>query len=65
MQQQHEKKYCSTEVFSQRFQVKPDTVRRGLCINGHYLGVRPLKLPTGRLLWPDISVKSLLNGEVE
>lgn len=61
MQHQQEKKYCSTEVFSQRFQVKPDTVRRSLCLKGNYLGVIPLKLPTGRLLWPDVSVEAILN----
>jgi hypothetical protein len=61
---QPEKNYCSTEEFSKRFQVKPDTVRRGLCTRGHYLGVKPVKLPTGRLLWPDVSVEEILaSGE--
>lgn len=31
--------------------VRPQTLRRALCLNGHYLGVRPTKLPNGRLLW--------------
>lgn len=64
MQSQQEKKYCSTEVFSQRFQVKPDTVRRGLCLNGHYGGFRPLKLSNGRLLWPDVPLEEMLASEV-
>lgn len=32
--------------------VKPQTLRRCLCMQGHYLGIVPLKLPNGRLLWP-------------
>lgn len=35
--------------------MKPATLRRGLCVNGHYMGIRPVKLPggkTARLLWP-------------
>lgn len=31
--------------------VRPQTLRRALCLNGHYLGLRPTKLPNGRLLW--------------
>lgn len=64
-QKQQEKKYCSTEVFSKKFKVKADTVRRSLCLNGHYLNVVPLKLPTGRLLWPDIPVEEILLFEPE
>ena len=60
-----EKRYCSTETFSRKFQVRADTVRRGLCLKGHYLGVQPIKLPTGRLLWPDVSVEEVLKIEVK
>lgn len=31
---------------------KPQTLRRHLCINGHFYGLKPTKLPGGRLLWP-------------
>ena len=32
--------------------VRPQTLRHSLCLKGHYLGVVPVKLPNGRLLWP-------------
>jgi len=49
-----EVKHVTTPMFARRFGVKPDTVRHNLCINGHFMGVKPLKLPNGRLLWPNI-----------
>lgn len=52
---QEEEKHIPTEKFAKRFFVQQATVRRSLCIKGHYLGVRPIKLPNGRLLWPNIS----------
>ena len=42
--------------------VRPETIRRGLCVQGHYLGLRPVKLPNGRLLWPASEVAALLDG---
>ena len=64
MKTPQEKKYCNTEIFSQKYQVKPDSVRRSLCLNGHYQGIRPLKLLNGRLLWPDVSIEEMLAGKV-
>ena len=32
--------------------VQPGTIRRGLCVDGHYLGLKPLKVENGRLVWP-------------
>ena len=43
-----------TNEFATRFGVKGDTLRRNLCVNGHYMGIRPLKMPNQRLLWPDV-----------
>lgn len=42
----------STKELAAYFHVESQTIRRGLCVNGHYLGLRPLKLQNGRLLWP-------------
>jgi hypothetical protein len=42
---------------------EPATIRRGLCVNGHYMGVRPLKLPNGRLLWPKNDVLKVIQPE--
>ncbi|TKB07508.1 monooxygenase [Desulforhopalus sp. IMCC35007] len=39
---------------------QPTTIRRGLCVNGHYLGLVPTKLPNGRLLWSEAPVFELL-----
>ena len=42
----------TTEDFAATFAVKPASVRSRYCREGHYFGVRPVKLPNGRLLWP-------------
>ena len=56
------KQRITTDVFASRFRVKDDTVRRNLCVNGHFLGVKPIKLPNGRLLWPDITPDEVMEG---
>ena len=45
-------KHLSTEEFATALGIKPTTVRVRLCRTGSYFGVRPLKTPSGRLLWP-------------
>lgn len=55
-------KFFSTEVFADHLQVKPQTVRVNLCRNGHYLGIRPVKLANRLLLWPADAVTALLSG---
>jgi len=47
---------------AERLRIKPQTIRRSLCLSGHYLGLRPTKLPNGRLLWDAAAVDSLVNG---
>ena len=49
------KQYLSTSDFARNFGVKPDTVRRNLCTKGHFMGIKPLKMPNDRLLWPAVS----------
>lgn len=41
--------------------VQPASVRRSVCINGHYLGIVPRKLPNGRLLFPADQVEVLFS----
>lgn len=48
---------------AERLRIKPQTIRRSLCLSGHYLGLTPTKLPNGRLLWDAAAVDALLNGE--
>lgn len=54
-----QKQFLTTSKFSEIFGVKPDTVRRNLCVKGHFLGIKPLKLPNNRLLWPAITPDQL------
>ncbi len=42
---------------------QPQTLRRDLCFKGNFKGIRPLKLPGGRLLWPADEIDALANGE--
>lgn len=54
-----------TAEFADALRIKPQTIRRSLCLKGHYLGIKPAaKLPNGRLLWDAAAVDALLTGEV-
>lgn len=53
----------TTAEFADRFHVKPETIRHGYCVNGHYMGIKPLKLPNRRLLWPKAEALRLLDPE--
>ena len=52
----------TTEQVARLLGVTPGTVRRGLCVNGHYLGLRPIKLPNRRLLWPGDALRRVIEG---
>lgn len=53
----------STEEAAARLRVAPQTPRASLCRLGHWLGMRPVKLPNGRLLWDAAEVERLASGE--
>lgn len=53
----------TTEQLAKRFLVKEPSIRSALCRHGHYHGLRPFKLPNGRLAWPADAVERLLAGE--
>lgn len=55
----------TTEALAAELQLKPQTLRAALCRNGHYYGIRPVKLPNRRLMWPAEAVAHLLSGEQE
>lgn len=42
----------TTEELANEVKVKAETIRVRLCRTGAYFGLRPEKLPSGRLLWP-------------
>ena len=58
----HSAAKISTEEFARRVLVVPQSIRAGYCRNGHYLGLKPLKL-SGRLLWDSAAVDLLLAGD--
>jgi hypothetical protein len=55
--------HISTEQFAEAIHGKPSTIRTRLCKNGSFYGIKPIKLPSGRLLWPADAVQALINGE--
>ena len=49
----------STEELAGLLRLKPQSLRAALCRDGSYFGLRPRKLPNGRLLWPADAVERL------
>jgi NADH/NAD ratio-sensing transcriptional regulator Rex len=52
----------STKELASLFRVDSQTIRRGFCVNGHYMGLKPLKLPNRRLLWNSSEVRKILEN---
>jgi len=52
-----------TQEFAQLMGITAESVRAALYRRGHYYGVRPHRLPNGRLNWPDAEVRRLLQGK--
>ncbi|RTZ47488.1 hypothetical protein EKL30_00285 [Candidimonas sp. SYP-B2681] len=55
--------YLSTEALAELLCIRPGTLREALCRRGHYYGVRPVKLASGRLVWPTDSFERLTTGK--
>lgn len=55
--------YFTTEQFAELMQGKPNSIRYRLCKFGSYFGIKPVKLPNGRLLWPAEKVHALIAGK--
>lgn len=53
----------STEELAAALRLKPQSIRASLCRNGHYMGLRPCKLPNGRLLWNAADLDRLTAGD--
>lgn len=53
----------STEQAAAALHIKPQTLRAAHCRDGHYFGVRPVKLSSRMLAWPTDDIERLLNGE--
>ncbi len=54
----------STEELAAFGKVVPQSIRAAVCRNGHWMGLRPIKLPNRRLLWDAAEAARVLNGEV-
>lgn len=54
----------TTEELANILRIVPQTIRAGLCRNGHYLGLKPIKLSNGKLLWDAAEVHHLLSDGV-
>ena len=51
-----------TSALAQRLGYKSASIRTAVWRNGHFNGIKPIKLPNGRLLWPADSVERLTTG---
>ena len=54
--------YLTTEEAAARLGLRPQTLRANLCRAGHYLSIRPTKLPNRLLRWPASEIERLLSG---
>ena len=50
----------NTKELAECLRVEAQTIRRGYCVDGHYMGLKPLKLPNRRLLWPKAGALRIL-----
>lgn len=53
----------TTEVLATQLGMKPESIRIRLCRKGDYFGLKPIKLPNGRLLWPADSAARLAQAD--
>lgn len=52
-----------TSALAQRLGYKSASIRTAVWRKGHFNGIRPVKLPSGRLLWPADAVERLTASE--
>lgn len=53
----------TTEEFAAEIKVRPQSIRKRYCQTGSYWGIRPVKVPNGRLLWPADSCERFMQRE--
>ncbi len=54
----------STYQAAAALHIRPQTLRAALCRDGHYFGIRPVKLANRFLGWPADQIERLAAGEV-
>lgn len=52
----------STDELAAEIKVRSQSIRKRYSQTGSYWGVRPVKLPSGRLLWPADSIEQLMEA---
>lgn len=52
----------TTNQLADKLSLRPQTIRKCYSKTGAYLGVKPIKLPNGRLYWPTDAISKLLAG---
>lgn len=50
-----------TSQLAKSIGINGTSIHRRVCLTGSYFGVKPTKLPNGRLLWPDDAVEQLIS----
>jgi hypothetical protein len=50
----------TTDEFANQWRVQSQTVRKRYSQYGSYFGIKPLRLPNGKLLWPDRTLDPLI-----
>ncbi len=61
----HEQSFLSTNQLAKLMGVKPGSIHRALTRCGHYLGIRPVKLPNQRLRWSAAAAEAMLAGDAK
>lgn len=54
----------TTEEFAAQHLVQPQTVRKQYAAIGAYCGIKPLRLPNRRLLWPADTIKQIAASQL-
>lgn len=52
----------TTTQFARALALEPQSIRKRLSQTGSYFGIRPSKLPNGKLRWPSDGAELLLKG---
>jgi hypothetical protein len=52
----------TTEELAALLSIRPQSIRKRYCQTGAYYTLRPLKLPSGRLMWPADALDKLSAG---
>ncbi|HDR9078209.1 TPA: DNA-binding protein [Burkholderia vietnamiensis] len=56
------RRHITTEELAALLSIRPQSIRKRLCQTGGYFNLRPVKLPSGRLLWPGDAIDKLVEG---